>query len=119
MFKRKTSAPRAISCRIVSVFSVAGPSVQMIFVFRICQSLKFVRRNAKPKKNAARHRDVPRQNVILTDLLHLALCFLSELEGSADHFRAFGRECFYVWMSSTLRFFLELGQFLLMACHHH
>jgi hypothetical protein len=37
MFNRKTSAPRAISCRIVSDFSVAGPSVQMIFVFRIAQ----------------------------------------------------------------------------------
>jgi hypothetical protein len=39
MFKRKTSAPRAINWRIVSGVSVAGPSVQMIFVFRISQTL--------------------------------------------------------------------------------
>jgi hypothetical protein len=64
MFSRKTSAPRAISFRIVSVFSVAGPSVQMIFVFRICQSLKFVRPECKaqkkrgtPSRRAASKRD--------------------------------------------------------------
>jgi hypothetical protein len=34
MFNRKTSAPFSISRCRVSVFSVAGPSVQMILVFR-------------------------------------------------------------------------------------
>jgi hypothetical protein len=54
MFKRKTSAPRAIIWRIVSGFSVAGPSVQMIFVFRIGQSLTGYGRQSKAKKKAAR-----------------------------------------------------------------
>src|SRR4051812_11331284 len=35
MFRRNTSAPAVINCRSVSAFSVAGPSVQMIFVLRI------------------------------------------------------------------------------------
>jgi len=35
MFNRKRSAPSRIICRSVSVFFVAGPSVQMIFVLRI------------------------------------------------------------------------------------
>jgi len=46
------------------------------------------------RKNAARHHDVPRQNVILTDLLQLTLRFLSELEVGTDHFRALGCERF-------------------------
>src|ERR1700731_4909464 len=96
MFMRKTSAPRAISRRIVSDFSVAGPSVQIIFVFRICQSLKFVRRNAKFKKNAARFKRRAALKLIVTDLFDLALRFPSQLEMRADHLRAFGRECFYV-----------------------
>src|SRR2546428_1237641 len=40
MFKRKTSAPSCINCRSVSVFSVAGPSVQMIFVLRTSARIK-------------------------------------------------------------------------------
>ena len=35
MFSRKMSVPAAIICRIVSDFSEAGPSVQMIRVLRI------------------------------------------------------------------------------------
>ena len=35
MFNRKTSLPFWISWRNISVFSVAGPSVQMILVLRI------------------------------------------------------------------------------------
>jgi len=35
MFNRKTSAPFWSNCRKTSVCSEAGPSVQMIYVFRI------------------------------------------------------------------------------------
>jgi hypothetical protein len=45
-----------------------------------------------PKKSGTPPSDVPRPNVILTDLLHLTLRFLSELEVITDHFRALGRE---------------------------
>jgi hypothetical protein len=38
---RKTSVPFWINCRSVSVFSVAGPRVQMILVFRMDQTNTF------------------------------------------------------------------------------
>src|SRR5439155_2999383 len=42
MLSRKTFAPSCTNCRSVSGFSVAGPSVQMIFVLRIVQSASVI-----------------------------------------------------------------------------
>ena len=42
MLSRKTSAPSRTNCRSISGFSLAGPSVQMIFVLRIVQSASVI-----------------------------------------------------------------------------
>src|SRR3989440_6880460 len=42
MLSRKTLVPSWTNCRSVSGFSVAGPSVQMIFVLRIVQSASII-----------------------------------------------------------------------------
>src|SRR5438477_9907890 len=43
MFTRKTLAPSWTNCRSVSGFSVAGPSVQIIFVLRVVSPLQLLR----------------------------------------------------------------------------
>src|SRR5713101_10048425 len=53
MFNRKTSLPFWISWRNISVFSVAGPSVQMILVLRIDQRIGSGMAKAKTLLNGA------------------------------------------------------------------
>jgi hypothetical protein len=66
MLSRKMSAPSAINRRSVSGFSVAGPSVQMIFVFRIASTMRVASRNARrvycAKKTRRANQDAPRRN---------------------------------------------------------
>src|SRR5947209_111506 len=131
MFNRKTSAPCAINCRSVSGFSVAGPSVQIIFVLRMVpvsltpsfspvqfrESATLAVLPASKQRSGAPCPDAPPPSKNC-ELLQFALGFLSDLQMRADHLRAFGCERFHVRVGAVLSFLLELGQVLLMILHH-
>src|SRR5437868_13817951 len=81
--------------------------------------LKFVRRNAKPKKNAARRAGRAARKTKSQSLFQLALSLLGKIEMLLDDFGILGRKRLQVRISSALCFFLELSQVRLMVLHHH
>src|SRR5213082_1856424 len=114
MLKRKTSAPFAMSCRSMSLFSVAGPSVQMIFVLRIRTGIQ----RALKQKAARQYRRAASREQTVT-LLQFALGLFCQSEMFLDHFRCPFREFLQIRIISVAGFVLELGQIFLVVFHHH
>ena len=105
------SAPLPINRRNISGSSVAGPSVQMIFVFRI--------EPAPCPKNKAAHNSARAASEKQTAaLFQFALRFLGHIEVFLDHLcRSLG-EFLQIRIASIAGLALELSQIVLVIFHH-
>src|SRR5882762_2081994 len=139
MFNRKTSLPFWISRCNTSLFSVAGPSVQMILVLRIELRIEF--RNAKAKTLlrgvSAPQQLRPKPNLQFCDskkearfskraasrnqcvsLFQFALSLFGQLKMFLDYLGRVLCKRFHIWIRPTLCLLLKFGQVLFVILDH-